>query len=93
MNLFNYSKPGKGVDKDVAEPPLKIYFDVLYRKFWDLIKLNLLYVAFSLPLLFAFFVFILNFLNLFLSSVTSSIFSNRFASFFGIPSSDKVLII
>lgn len=57
MNLFNYSKPGKGVDKDVAEPLWKIYFDVLYRKFWDLIKLNILYVAFSLPLLFLFFVF------------------------------------
>ena len=58
MGLFNYNKPGKGVDKNVAEPPVKIYFDVLYRKFWNLIKLNVLYVGFNLLLLLAFFILI-----------------------------------
>ena len=49
MALFgfqNFSKPGPGVRKD--EPPQKpvvVFFQIFYRKFWDLIKLNLLYFA------------------------------------------------
>ena len=43
---FNYAKPGPGVQKD--EPPKKpvvVFFEIYFRKFWDLIKLNLLYFA------------------------------------------------
>lgn len=58
MGLFNYSKPGSGVDKDKAEPLFKIFFDVLFRKFWKFIQLNLIYTGFSLPLIFVFFMFL-----------------------------------
>lgn len=50
MFFRNYAKPGKGVRKrDPNEPRLKVFFDVFPRKLWDLFKLNLLYVAVSLP--------------------------------------------
>lgn len=44
MGLFNYSKPGSGVSKDA--PPKKrivFFFELLGRKFKDLIKVNLLF--------------------------------------------------
>ncbi|MCH5213283.1 MAG: DUF624 domain-containing protein [Oscillospiraceae bacterium] len=52
MGLFNsnYSKPGPGVSKD--EPKRKglgRYYQLVVRKFWDLIKLNLLYIVTLLP--------------------------------------------
>lgn len=45
MGLFggNYSKPGKGISKEEAAK--RNYFEILGRHFWDLIKLNLLFVA------------------------------------------------
>ncbi len=54
MGLFsgNYNKPGPGVEKD--EPPKPrffIFFEVLKRKFWHLIKINLLYVICNIPAL------------------------------------------
>ncbi len=54
MGLFsgNYNKPGPGVEKD--EPPKPrffIFFEVLKRKFWHLIKINLLYVLCNIPAL------------------------------------------
>jgi uncharacterized membrane protein YesL len=46
LAFFNYSKPGPGVSKD--EPQKKrivIFFEVLQRKFFDLVKLNLLFMV------------------------------------------------
>jgi len=40
--FVNYSKPGKGVSKEEAAK--RNYFDILGRRFWDLVKLNLLFV-------------------------------------------------
>ncbi|MGN1058795.1 MAG: YesL family protein, partial [Clostridia bacterium] len=37
-----YSKPGKGISKE--EAARRNYFDILGRHFWDLVKLNLLFV-------------------------------------------------
>lgn len=45
MPLFNYSKPGPGVSKNA--PPKKrivLFFELLGRKFFPLIKLNLLFL-------------------------------------------------
>ena len=45
MPLFNYSKPGPGVSKDA--PPKKrivLYFELLGRKFFPLLRLNLLFL-------------------------------------------------
>jgi uncharacterized membrane protein YesL len=57
FGLFNYSKAGPGVSKN--EPQKKAFFsflDLYFRKFWLLIKLNLLYsislFILSIPFLF-----------------------------------------
>ena len=51
MGLFgNYAKPGSGIPKDA--PPkrgLALFFDVLSREFFELVKLNLLYLLFCVP--------------------------------------------
>ena len=52
MGLFNsdYSKPGPGVRKDEVKPKgLKRFYQIFIRKFWDLIKLNLLYIVTLIP--------------------------------------------
>lgn len=53
MGLFqnNYNRPGPGISKDQpVKKPFFRFFDIFFRKFWDLMKLNLL---FSIPLLIA----------------------------------------
>ncbi len=60
VGLFsvNYNKPGPGVDKDAPpKPRFFIFFEVLKRKFWNLIRVNLMYVLFNIPaLLVAYFI-------------------------------------
>jgi uncharacterized membrane protein YesL len=56
MGLFNYSKPGKGVEKDENQSNFRIFFEVLQRKFWNLIYLNLLYLICSILLLAIYFI-------------------------------------
>jgi uncharacterized membrane protein YesL len=49
--LFNYSKPGPGVDKNGPEKKRFFYFFELFgRKFWKLIELNLLYLLCCIPI-------------------------------------------
>lgn len=49
--LFNYSKPGPGVDKDAPKKKRFFYFFELYgRKFWKLVELNLLYLLCCIPI-------------------------------------------
>lgn len=52
MGLFGggFQKPGPGVSKD--EPQKKrffLFFDILFRKFWKICQLNLMYVLFWIP--------------------------------------------
>lgn len=50
--LFDYNTPGKGVPED--EPPktgIKLFGDILLRRFWKMVTLNLLYLLFSVPAL------------------------------------------
>ncbi len=52
MGIFNrdYSKPGPGISKDA--PPkkgLRLFYDILFNKFWKLVQLNLLYIATLIP--------------------------------------------
>lgn len=45
FQFFNYNKPGPGVSKDA--PPKKrisLYFEIFFRKFFNLIKVNLLFL-------------------------------------------------
>lgn len=58
MGLFggNYSRPGKGISKEEAAK--RNYFDILGRKFWKLVQVNLLYVLTNI-LFFGAFVFMI----------------------------------
>ena len=50
FGLFDYTTPGPGIPKD--QPPKTgrtLFFELLIRKFWDLVKLNLLHFVFNLP--------------------------------------------
>jgi uncharacterized membrane protein YesL len=50
MGLFNnYTKEGKGVSKNQNTPRLVLFFQILFRKFWSLIVVNLLYFVFCIP--------------------------------------------
>ncbi len=70
FGFFDYSKPGKGVKKD--EPQKKgiaRFFELFFRKFWNYMKLNMLYLLTSVPAL-IYYMFIVSWLfqDLFLSA-------------------------
>lgn len=47
---FNYDKPGKGVNKrDPNQSRISIFFELLWRKFWNLCKVNLFHIITSIP--------------------------------------------
>lgn len=53
MSIFggNFTQDGPGVDKNA--PPkkgLELYFELFTRKFWDLIKLNLWFLLYCIPI-------------------------------------------
>lgn len=53
MSIFSnfYTKPGPGVSPDMPEKKgIKRYFEIFLRHFWDLLKVNLLYVIASIPM-------------------------------------------
>lgn len=54
FGFFDYSKPGPGVPKD-APPKARIivFFEIYFRKFWNLVKINLMFNIFNLPALVA----------------------------------------
>ena len=48
----NYAKEGKGVSKNEPKKrSLFAFFELFFRKFWRLIKLNLLYLLACIPTL------------------------------------------
>ena len=62
FGFFDYTKPGKGVNKD--EPKKKgilRFFELFFRKFWNYMKLNLLYMITCIPA-FLFYTYILLYL-------------------------------
>ena len=51
MGLFNnYQKEGKGVSKDDKTPRFLLFFQIYFRKFWNLVLINLLYILFCIPI-------------------------------------------
>lgn len=51
FGLFNYEKPGPGVDKNAPKKKgFFIFLEIFFRKFWKLVTANLLYVLVNLPL-------------------------------------------
>lgn len=52
FGFFDYNKPGPGVPKDAPpKAPILLFFELLQRKFWNLIKVNLLFNIFNIPAL------------------------------------------
>lgn len=50
FGFFDYSKPGPGVPKD--GPPkarILVFFEIIQRKFWNLIKVNFMFNLFNIP--------------------------------------------
>ena len=50
MGLFNFSKEGAGISKDLYETPMQIFFGVLFRKFWKFVQISLMYFVSTIPL-------------------------------------------
>lgn len=50
FGFFDYTKPGPGVPKN-APPKARffVFFEVLSRKFWKLIRLNIMFFLFNIP--------------------------------------------
>lgn len=52
FGLFDYTKEGPGVDANApSSPPIVVFFQVFFRKFWKLIQANLLFALFNIPAL------------------------------------------
>lgn len=54
FGLFDYTKPGPGVPKDA--PPkarIMVFFEIFSRKFWNLVKINLMFSIFNIPAIIA----------------------------------------
>lgn len=50
LGLFDYSKPGPGIDKNGPKKKgFVVFFEIYFRKFWKLCTANLLYVLVNLP--------------------------------------------
>lgn len=47
-----WTREGAGIDKDAPRPTgLALFFDVLKREWWEMVKLNILFLLASLPLI------------------------------------------
>ena len=56
FGFFDYTKEGKGVRKDEPEKKrFPLFFELLFRKFWKLVQLNLLYLVTLIPVLIIYF--------------------------------------
>ncbi len=65
FGMFNYEKPGRGVEKDAPEKRgFFMFFDILFRRFWRIVTLSLSYTLMAVPQ-----IVIVFFLSLFLQSL------------------------
>lgn len=54
FGFFDYTKPGPGIPKDAPpKAPIVVFFGIYTRKFWNLVKINLMFNLFNLPALLA----------------------------------------
>jgi len=50
FGFFDYTKPGPGIPKDAPpKPRIAVFFGIYSRKFWNLVKINLMFNLFNLP--------------------------------------------
>ena len=68
FGIGDFTKEGKGVDKNAPKKRgLFAFFELFFRKFWKLVKLNLLYLIVNIP------TFVIMF---FVAGIVSSVFVN-----------------
>lgn len=67
FGMFNFDKPGKGVEKDMLEKRgFFLFFDILLRKFWRITSLSLFYTLFCVPAFMVYFFVSANLIGLFI---------------------------
>lgn len=77
FGFFDYTKPGPGIPKDAPpKPRFFAFFDIFTRKFWNLVKINVLFFIFNIPAVIAAFL------------ITAFLYSDMFA---GDATADMVL--
>lgn len=66
FGLFDYTKEGPGIPKDAPpKPRFIVFFEVLGRKFWKIVRVNLMYLLFNIPAILFMFFFSAYYLQLF----------------------------
>ena len=52
MGFYNYNKSGVGIAKNSEKKTgAKLFFDILWRKIWNIFQLNMIFWLFTLPLM------------------------------------------
>lgn len=50
--MFNFTRPGVGISKDAPKKEgIALFFDIVYRDFWTLFTLNLLFIITTMPII------------------------------------------
>jgi uncharacterized membrane protein YesL len=79
FGLFDYTKPGPGVPEPGSMPPKKriiIFFEIFGRKFWNFIKLNMMFCLFNIPgFIAAFFASMYIFQNVILNDAETDLYA------------------
>lgn len=79
LGMFNYDKPGRGVDPNAPEKRgFFLFFDILIRKFWRIATLSLSYTLLIVPVFLIYFV-----LTTFLQNNFSPISDPAFITYMG----------
>lgn len=80
LGMFNYEKPGRGVDPDAPQKRgLFLFFDILFRKFWKVCTLSMFYTLLSVPALAIYLLW-----NTLLQQILSPIQDPAFITYIGI---------
>ena len=79
FGFFDYTKPGPGVPKDAPpKAPIIVFFEIYFRKFWNLVKINLMFNFFNLPALIAAIFATMYLFKVRLAMILQQIFLTRF---------------
>ena len=82
FGMFNYAKPGKGVDKNAPQKHrFLFFFELLFRKFFKLIGLNIIYFVIIFPLMSYICMYMLSVLGIDSSIIENDLLIALFATF------------
>lgn len=50
FGFFDYTKPGPGIEKNAPQKTrIVVFFEIFSRKFWNMVKINMMFTVFNLP--------------------------------------------